>query len=381
LSGVVYLKSAKQYEQGEVDAAVDELLTGCGADLLLSGVKKVLIKPNLLMRASPNEAVTAHPVVLKAVINALKKRGVKNILIADSPGSPYTRVVLRSVYSGCGYLELGEIEGVTLNYSSLSSTVSVEGKRIKSAEIINPVLEADFIVNVGKLKTHMVSGMTGAVKNLLGTVPGLRKAELHCRFPERQEFNEMLVDLAQFVKPQLSIVDGILGMEGNGPSGGTPRGFGILAASDNPYHLDRVLAHCIGMTENEAMTVKCSIAAGLAPKDVFEITVSGDTFIFEKPLTDLVKPKGMEPDFSQQAPRFLRKLVKSFTRATSAHPSVERQKCTGCGKCAEICPAHIIAVNDGRAVIQKKGCIRCFCCHEICPARAIAVKSGGFWKL
>jgi len=375
------LKKVESYDRKEVDAAVEELFGACGLDALQADVKKVLIKPNLLMRSSPGEAVTTHPAVIKAVIKAVKKLGATEIVVADSPGGPYSRAALRSVYNGCGYADIDEIDSVTLNYDSGSGTAAVGGRKIKSAEIIRPALDADMIISVGKLKTHMVSGLTAAVKNIFGVVPGLRKAELHCRFPKKAEFNEMLVDLAKYVKPHFSIIDGIVGMEGNGPSGGTPRAFGILAASKNPFYLDRVLAHCIGLSVNEALTVKSSIAEGLAPQDVFEIPVGGDLCLMENPLSDLKKPRSNEPDFVQHAPRFLRKPVKAFTDATSARPVVDPIRCSGCEQCRAICPQHIIEIAAGKAVIPRKKCIRCFCCHEICPARAIDVKTGSLWRL
>ncbi len=381
MSGGVILKQVGQYDPKLVEAAVEEILVASGIETLLRDRKRVLIKPNLLARFSPDEAVTTHPVVMEAVVKTLKAYGADTILISDSPGGLYSKAALKSVYHGCGYDALGDIPGVTLNLDTESREVLFDGERIKGAELTLPTLDADLIISVGKLKTHAMSGMTGAVKNLFGCIPGLMKAEMHCRFPKREEFCDMLIDLAEFIQPQISLIDGILGMEGDGPSGGTPRYFGILGGSNNPYYLDRVLAHCIGMRPDEALTVKSSIERGLAPKEAGEISIYGDLAPFQNPITDLKKPRSAETDFSLKVPKIFRRPAKAFLNATSAHPAIIKKLCIGCGKCKEICPQKTIAIVNRKAVIERQGCIRCFCCHEVCPERAIDIKRSAIWGL
>lgn len=382
MSDTVFIKKVTGYgDQDSVDTAAEDILLGCGIDMLLRDKKNIVLKPNLLTRANPGEAVTTSPAVMRAVIAALKRRGVERITIADSPGGSYGKAWLKSVYGGCGFLPLEEIGGVSLNYDTESRMVDTGKKRVKRFEIIRPICDADLIITVGRLKTHAMSGMTAAVKNLFGCVPGLKKAEWHCLFPKREMFCEMLIDLAEQIRPQISIVDGIVGMEGDGPSGGTPRNYGILAGSNNPYHLDYVLARYIGMTPDEALTVGASIRRGLCPALVDDIDVAGDTALMEKPITDLKKPRSAETDLAANLPKPLRRPVRALMNGMAARPVIQKKRCVGCGRCKEICPQQVISLAGKKAVIGRKNCIRCFCCHEICPERAIDIRRSFVWGM
>ena len=214
------------------------------------------------------------------------------------------------------------------------------------------------------------TGFSGAVKNLFGAVPGLQKPELHCRFPEKQPFSEMLVDLCDFLQPDLCIMDGILAMEGNGPTGGQPRKMGVLGASKSPYALDVCGASLIGMKPESVLMLKEANRRRLGPLSPEECQLVKEPVA---PLAqpDFVKAKASSTDFIDRLPSFLRPAAKKIATPT---PKIRKKECVGCGRCAESCPQHTIQIREGKAVIDYKNCIRCFCCHEMCPKHVIDIR-------
>lgn len=372
----VIIKNTSSYEQAGVDEAVELIFKSSGMDKLLKPSSRVVVKLNLLMKAAPEEAVTTHPAVVQAVITALKKRRVKDILIADCPSGPFSNSRMKSIYSGCGILPL-EGNGVRLNYD-FSSTFKTSGAH--RFEIVNSMLERDVLINVAKLKTHAMAGMTGAVKNIFGVIPGLQKTEHHFHFPEREIFCGSVLELCDIVKPDLSIIDAVVGMEGDGPSGGTPRSFGFIIGGLNPYYVDRAAAHCIGIPRKIAATVDESVKRGLAPEDVHDISIIGDRTLIDSPITDTKLPFTHATDCTDEFPRPMKKGLKYiFRKKLVSKPYILKEKCVGCGNCAEVCPQKTIELiakkQGGRyAHINHKACISCFCCHEVCPERAIEIR-------
>lgn len=336
---------------------------------------KVLLKLNLLMRKNPADAVTTHPVFVAALARIVQEAG-GIVTIADSPGGPYNEPLLKSVYKGCGIAEVAQQLGLSLNYDTSYSEVSFpEGKQVKSFQLIKPILDADVIITVPKLKTHMMTFYSGAVKNLFGCIPGLYKAEYHFSMPQQSDFCNMLLDLCECVKPTLAVMDGICGMEGQGPSGGIPRKFGAVLASDNPYALDVVATRMVGITPEEAPTVALSLERGLC--EAGPETVG--TPLHELQIDDLVKPPLGTPDFLKR--RWLPAPVsKALNGWLSPKPAFDYQACVGCGECVRCCPAKALRLENKRPVIELDKCIRCFCCQELCPKRAIQAKRNAFMK-
>lgn len=375
----VIVKKVESYEKDAVSDAIEVIFSCCGANEISFKSSRVVIKPNLVMKSKPEEAVITDPLIISAIIDYLTKREIESIVICDSPGGLYNRNRLKAIYEAAGYLKL-ESEIVKLNYDTGSEEVPSSGGKISSFDIIKPILDADIFINVAKLKTHAMAGMTAAVKNNFGTVPGLKKSEFHCRFPKRIEFCEMLVELCSLVSPEISIVDGVLGMEGNGPSGGSPRNFGIIAGSKNPFLLDRVLCEYIGMNVEDALTVKSSIMAGYSPREIGDISIEGDIRFPGQFVKGLIIPKSIESDFSLRVPKPLRGIAKKVLDSLAPRPVIDSKKCIGCRMCHEICPEKIISMVDNKAEIDKKRCIRCFCCHEVCPKRAIDIKRSFVWR-
>lgn len=369
----VFFRAVSAYDDPTLVMIVDQLLANCGIDDLVGPGKRVLLKVNLLMRSAPQKAVTTHPAVVSAVIAALQARGVTDIVIADSPAGPGSALLLRDIYSACGLTALAG-GGVTLNTDLLARPVSQKPGYLSGVEVLSAVLDADVVINLCKLKTHAMMGMTGAVKNCFGTVLGIQKSQMHFRFSDPADFGAMLCELCAAIAPAISLADAVTGMEGDGPSGGTPRDFGFIAAGRDAFVLDRALCHALGFSPAIARTVAASIQMGLAPKDAGALDIDGDRQFFDAPINDLVLPASLRHQFENKLPGGIGGVARGVMRRVAPYPVVRTRDCIGCGQCAQVCPKHIITIRDKKAVIDQSLCIRCFCCHEVCPARAIDIK-------
>lgn len=358
------------YDQTEIEKAVEaHLRLGRFSELFRPGMR-VLLKPNLLMKRAPEAATTTHPSLVAAVTRALLGMGAGEVVAADSPGGPYTAAALEEIYTAAG-MSAAEAAGAQLNRTVGFWPVPSAGRTAGEFQLIDPVLDADLIINLPKLKTHGMAGMSGAVKNLFGCVPGLQKPEWHFRFPEPERFSAMLVDLALTVRPAFTIVDAVDAMEGNGPSGGEARHLGLTFASRDPFVLDLVAAAALGMAPNEVTTIVESVRRGLCPASLDAVELLGGGFYT---VPDWKRAEGKAFDFTDRAPRALRPVLRRLLPFAAPRPFVRTRDCVGCGKCAESCPPKIIRISGGKAVIDRKGCIRCFCCHEMCPVRAIEIR-------
>ena len=222
-----------------------------------------------------------------------------------------------------------------------------------------------------------MTGMSGAVKNMFGVVPGLMKPELHCRFPDKKEFSEMLVDLCEAVRPHIAIMDAVMGMEGNGPSGGKPRFIGTLIGGINPYAVDMVCASIISLKPSDIFMLASAMERGLCPKTVEEIEILGSP-LSNTVISDFLPPQSKSSDFIQYLPSFLRPLA---AKIATPVPKIRTGKCIGCGKCAESCPQHTIEIKHKKAYIIYDNCIRCYCCHEMCPEHIIDIKRLALFNL
>lgn len=379
----VYIKNVSDYDQAKVDEAVEYILKNSSLDDIVKPSSRVVIKLNLLRKSTPDEAITTHPAVIGAVIKALKKRKVKDILIADCPSGPFSDSRMKSIYNVCGISQF-EGDGVRLNYD-FSSVFKTSGSH--RFEIINAMLDCDVLINLAKLKTHAMAGMTGAVKNMFGVIPGLQKAEHHFHFPERDIFCSSVCELCEIVNPAISIIDAIVGMEGEGPSAGKPRNFGFLVGGNNPYYVDRIAAHCIGISRRNAATVDESIKRGLSPDSINDIIVAGDRGLIDSPITDTLLPSTHATDCTDEFPRPMKKGLKYLIRKKLvSKPNVMKNVCIGCGNCAEACPQKTIALvakkEKGKyAKINYSDCISCFCCHEVCPEKAIEIRKNLVFKV
>ena len=216
----VWLSRCGGYAPEELLRQMEEAFTALGVWEEIRPGMKVVLKPNLVMSSKPEAAIATHPALVAAVGKCVQKAGGE-VLIAESPGGPYTPAAMKAIFRGCGYTDMAKDCGFALYTACKSREVTLpRAQRCRQLSVAEPFLTRDYLIDLCKLKTHGMVGFSGAVKNLFGAVPGLQKPELHCRFPEKQPFSEMLVDLCDFLQPDLCIMDGILAMEGNGPTGG-----------------------------------------------------------------------------------------------------------------------------------------------------------------
>lgn len=331
----------------------------------------VVIKPNFVSKKKPEEAVTTNPEFLNAVIVLAEKAG-GNVTIAESPGGPYNTAALKGVYSVCGADEAIKGTNAKLNFDTSFTEVHYpEGKTVKTIPIINPILNADVIISLPKLKTHAMTSYTGAVKNLFGVIPGTYKAELHFRLDERKAFCSMLVDLCECVKPTLSIMDAVWGMEGNGPTAGVNRHIGLVMAAENPHALDIASCFLIDYKPDEVDTVREGIERGLTVDNAEKLEVVGEQ-LKGLVMKDFLKP---ESHFNLLKLISLPDSINAYlVNALASKPKTDYNICVSCGECARCCPPKAIDMSSGKPVIDEKTCIRCFCCQELCPKKAVKIK-------
>jgi len=329
----------------------------------------VLLKLNLVMKKNPELAATTHPVVVEAMVNLIKELGAKPI-IADSPGGLFTEGALRGVYKMCGIEDVANRTGAVLNYNVGSfQGEHREGARLKSITLASYIEEVDVIISMAKLKTHGMTLFTGAVKNMFGTIPGLLKAQYHYEHSDAMDFCRALVDICSYVKPHLSVMDGIIGMEGEGPTSGKPRKAGVLMVSESPYALDTAAASLIGIEPLEVKTILAAREKGIFSGDIKDMEILGESLDSLKQKFEVPPMKGV--DFKGNLPDFVYKFV---NKALRPKPVFIHNKCLGCRDCERVCPAKVIKMVKNKPVVSLKDCIRCFCCQELCPHKAVEIK-------
>lgn len=354
----------KTYDVEAVKPALEEAVNAVnGLDFVMPGMK-IIIKPNLVSFKKPDAAATTHPALLEALVEMLLARGA-DVTIGDSPGGPHSLPLLNRVYTATG-MDRVEKLGAKLNRNMNEKTVDFpEGKVLKNFTYTEYLDEADAIIGFCKLKSHGMLGMSAAVKNLFGTIPGLKKPEVHYKFQNDAEFADMLVDLNEYFKPRLAICDAVVGMEGNGPTAGTPRQIGAIIASKSTYYADVVGAELIGMNIDGLPTLQAAYERGFAPASSKNLRVYGD--IRALTVDDFKAPpvRGLS---------FMRKgnVLHFISKAALEHkPTLKKRLCVGCGECARMCPAKAIEMKNKKPHINREKCIRCFCCQEFCPRAAM----------
>ncbi len=362
----VSITACSSYDEDRVKAALEEALERIDGLSFVQKGMKIAIKPNLVSFRKPEEAATTHPALLKALVEMLLERGAE-VVIGDSPGGPNSVMVLNRVYSATGMTALEKL-GAVLNRNTEEITEAFpEGKKLDSVTYTSYLKEADAVIDFCKLKAHGMMGMSAAVKNLYGIIPGLKKPEMHYRFPNEADFAEMLIDLNEFIKPRLAICDAVVGMEGNGPLNGKPKQVGAIVASKSTYYCDLVCAELMGMNINGLPTLKAAYDRGLAPQSYKELNISGDIEALRSPDFEAPPVRGLH---------FMKKgtlLHFISSKALAQKPKLVPSLCVGCGECARMCPAKAIEIKNKKAVIDREKCIRCFCCQEFCPKAAMVV--------
>ncbi len=375
----VALIKCNSYDYKRVKEAIDKSIEYLGGlEKYIKPGEKVLLKINLLMKKKPEEAVTTHPIFVKALAKALTDYGAQ-VIIGDSPGGPFNAKALSGIYKICGIDEVARETGAVLNYNTNSIDIKNEdGIILKNITAIEVLKEVDKVISVSKLKTHGMMTFTGAVKNMFGIVAGFEKAEYHVRMPDYVDFSNALVDICLVAKPILSFMDGIVGMEGAGPSGGDPREVGAVIASTSPYHLDVVATNIIGLKPMKVPTIARCIERGLCSGNLEDIELLGGE-ISEFEVKDFVIPPIRSVNLLEgKVPKFIGDIINGLLEPK---PVFIHSKCVGCGDCADSCPPNVIDITSGKPEVDLEGCIRCFCCQELCPVKAVKIHRPLLMKL
>jgi uncharacterized protein (DUF362 family)/Pyruvate/2-oxoacid:ferredoxin oxidoreductase delta subunit len=358
MDDVICLAVCKDYDEDRVADAVAKCLEATkGTESLFTKGRKILVKPNLLSPRTPEEGVTTHPSLVRAVVRLALLKGCR-VSIGDNHGGYERRT--EEVWEKTGMRRVAEETGAHLvNFEASGARL----KRIngRSYPISAAVLESDVIVNLPRMKTHMVTTLTGAVKNMFGCVPGFRKAAYHRDLHSVRSLSSVFVDVCQITSPQVTLLDGVISMDGNGPAAGRLRDTGFIAASESPYALDMGIADLAGAGEDRLPTVAVARRRGLGPGGLKNLTYAGDDPSACR-VGDFMLPRGGE------LPPILSAVV---GRAIWVRPRVDRSKCTLCEECVKNCPVGAIEMHGGLPRIDLKQCISCFCCQEMCPAGAI----------
>jgi uncharacterized protein (DUF362 family)/Pyruvate/2-oxoacid:ferredoxin oxidoreductase delta subunit len=339
--------------------------------------KKVLLKPNILSGSVPEKAVTTHPEFVRAVVRIMKEKGAAQIYVGDSPGVGSSEAAGKK----CGIKEAAESEGAQwANFSKEIPVPCPDGRKQKQFYLAEISQQVDLIISLPKMKTHEMMYYTGAVKNLFGLIPGLKKSRFHLNFPEKEDFASMIVDLLDTVKPAYALMDGIVSMEGPGPGSGYPRQTGLVFASSNAAALDWSAAQIMGYKVDEIPIFKEILDRGIWLQPDLEINYSElnpvDLVIKDFKRVHIIKDNGF---FKNAVPDVVFHIIKNMY---VPRPVFKASPCILCRKCIQICPADALKAVDGakkdskgkKIDINYKECIRCYCCHEVCPVDAIAVK-------
>ena len=323
--------------------------------------KKVLVKPNILSDSKPENCITTHPEVVRAVIRILKENGAAEIYVGDSPG------LHNSSFCGknCGINDVCQDEGaIWCDFTQDPVTKRIIGTRFKlpMAKILD---EVDMVFSVCKFKTHTLMYSTN-----------LNKGLCHAKCPTRESFARLIVGIHETIKPAFCIMDAIIGMEGAGPANGTCRPVNLLLASDNCFAMDVAQATIMDYRVNDIFILNEAMLRHLIPKEIIYPVLNANDLVI----------KDYEKVPIRRKTRFIRSLVVPYAatplqrrrQRREPAPQFLDEKCIRCLRCANICPAKALTLKgeeDGtkHIVCDYSKCIRCYCCHEMCPVDAITV--------
>ncbi len=367
----VAIARAGNYDPATITDAMRRLLEPLGGmKAFVRPRERVLLKPNMLYAKAPEFAVTTHPEVLRAAVMLVLEAGGRP-LVGDSPGFGD----FRKVAGKSGMLRVAKETGAEL--AEFSEAVEVTaGGLFKRFELARPYLEADRVINLPKLKTHEMMTMTCGVKNLFGAVVGHAKAAWHMKAgTDRELFARMLLEIYLLRPPDLTIVDAVTAMEGNGPGSGDPRHVGLLLAGVNPVAVDVIAAEIAGIPKKLLFVENAARRFGVDGADRSSITTVGP------PLAEVrVAPFRLPPlsDVQWGLPPFLKNRLRHYL---TTRPCAIPEKCRLCGICVNACPPRAIEIRDGKLTFDYHSCIRCFCCRELCPHGALDVKEGALLRI
>ena len=353
------------YDTARVKESVQALLAPLGGmQSFVSAGQTVLIKPNLIHGTPPERGATTHPEVLRVVIEQVRNAGGRPV-VGESPGYESFSTAARK----SGLLPvIEELEVPIVPFDTWTQVQLGPGHLVPSLPIAEPVVQADAVISLPKVKSHGLVVYTGCVKNMFGVICGTQKAQYHLRFQDREAFSRLLAEIYAAARPTLSILDGIIGMDGNGPRNGDPAPLGLMLAGADGVAVDAVACSIVGIDPLESPPIRIAAQMGLGTASLRQIDLAGPpietlkTGSFRAPRS--VRPSVRQRLMSGRTGGVLRNLL-------TTRPTINLGGCRGCTICARACPAQAITMRGGKARVDYNKCVRCYCCQEVCEHGAI----------
>jgi uncharacterized protein (DUF362 family)/Pyruvate/2-oxoacid:ferredoxin oxidoreductase delta subunit len=361
----VVVANCPSYSPVEMEKALSEVVEAMGGlSFFVKPGQTVLLKPNLFSAHPPEHAVTTHPELVRQVIVLCEKAGARNIWVGDSPVGGQDE---KNLWSTTGMLDA--VAGTTAELKSWQTPQTP----LKCGDDILAVPEwyssVDAVISLPKLKAHCLTTLTCGLKNVYGIVSGQAKLQFHIKYPSPLTMSAFLVRVFAELKPQLTIADAVITMEGNGPAHGHPLPVGVLLASRDTVALDAVGCMALRIPPSTVPMIRLAAKCNLGVMDESMIDCKGSGL-------SRLHAARMKPSLS----RFLRYIPEPLFRASTMlwqlRPKIMVKQCIKCGNCVANCPKKTIHEHErtGYPRIDQKSCIACFCCMESCPQGAIALQ-------
>jgi uncharacterized protein (DUF362 family)/Pyruvate/2-oxoacid:ferredoxin oxidoreductase delta subunit len=322
----------------------------------------VLLKPNLLSARTPEHCVTTHPELVRAVIRELRKKGIEKITIADSPAGNYS---WQELWEKTGMRKIADEEKVQL--IPVEDFVRQEVPGYGSVPILKEFSSFDVFISIPKLKTHLLTKVTGAVKNSYGLMVGEAKSGFHGKCPSPRKMADFLAAVYGIIKPDFVIMDAVESMAGDGPAAGFPFKSGILFAGADAVAVDSCACAVYGYVAREIPLLVKTEALGFGTTDPELIEKSGDGW-------EKIKTMNAKRSISDVLHRFPEPMFHILTLLLKCRPGIKQDKCVKCGKCFKVCSQKAVEFSSGKYSVNSGRCILCMCCIEACPVKAIDLR-------
>jgi uncharacterized protein (DUF362 family)/NAD-dependent dihydropyrimidine dehydrogenase PreA subunit len=365
----VIIQECKDYVLQDIMEKINDGIDKLGGwDLFVKPGDTVLLKANLIGPKASDTAAVTHSEFVRAITRILKERGC-NVWIGDSSGGAIAGIApTAQSFKVSGYEKVANEEGALIKNFDKEGVVEVEpkGKFKEKMFLAKPLFEADVVINLPKLKTHSANVYTGAVKNLFGCIPGLRKATYHKMAPDKEDFGDIIADIHQATKFSLHIMDSITSMEGEGPTAGSVYKSNKILISTDPLALDAVALNMLGLTVDDVPIIIAAKKRNLGQWNLEDIIIEGDYDSIPK-LNNFKLPKVLKSS-KQKSNKAVVKVIDFFKTV----PEIDTNKCKKCNMCVESCPMQ--AIDRATKKIDYSKCIECMCCHELCLHKAVRLK-------
>uniref|UniRef100_A0A7C3V4G1 DUF362 domain-containing protein n=1 Tax=Desulfobacca acetoxidans TaxID=60893 RepID=A0A7C3V4G1_9BACT len=370
----VALVPCNSYDHAEVRQVLETALDLLGDwQPLFPPEALVYLKPNLAGPFAPERAVTTHPAVVRAMARILQAAG-REVAVGDSPAGPARPGYLKFLYRRTGMEDVAQELGLRLDLDLEPVEVRIpQARSLRVVTLNRSFAAAPALLNLPKFKTHLFARLTGAVKNLYGAVSGVMKVAYHTRLKDPADFMGLLLDLVDYLQPRLSVVDAVLGMDGDGPTWGRARHVGYLLAGVNPLAVDWVMSRMMGLAPG---TVPLFQIAPPPPVEVRGVSLEAARL----PDFRLPSPNTLE-DGLEGLSWLPRRLKDYLGKEMLPRPRINPDLCAGCALCAESCPQQAIRLQDRKAVVNLDRCVRCWCCNEVCPSGAVGLSRSRLGRL